>query len=402
MVRIIDRLVLGDAATGEQTGTVGEPTVDTSGRRMMMTGNWFASRSTDGGASWQVQDPFTSFPSAAGGFCCDQVVLYDRHTQRWVWYLQYITDESGSNVARVAVSPTGAPGTWSWWDIAPGDQDPAWSQFWFDYPDLATSGEHLFISTNIFDRTDRWQGATVLRIPLAALAQDQELAPEVFSTTEVGSLRFTTGAEGTMVFAGHTADNAGLHVFSWPDDQSTVSEATVQVSPWQEGPYTSKGPGGAEWLARVDGRITGAWHSDGVLGFAWTAGSTPGRPHPHIRVARLDAATLALIDEPDLWSPSGAWAYPATCPNGRGDVGMTAFWGGPTHPAHAVGRLSAEGWEMKVAATSTHGPLQGTWGDYLSVRPDPRRTTYWVASGYVLTGGQDRRNVEPQVVVFGP
>lgn len=402
MVAVVERLVLGDIATGEQTGTVGEPTVATSGQRMMMTGNWFASRSTDGGSTWAIQDPFTSFPSAAGGFCCDQVVLYDRASRRWVWFLQYITDASGSNIARVAVSATGAPGTWSWWDIAPGDQDPAWSTFWFDYPDLATSTEHLYISTNIFDRNDRWQGAAALRLPLQSLASGRQVAPEVFATTEAGSLRFTTGAQDTMVFASHNSTNTGLQLFSWRDDEPAVTEASVPISPWNEGPYTSRGPGGAEWLARVDGRITGGWRSKGRLGFAWTAGAAPGRPHPHVRAARLDADTLALLDEPDLWSLTGAWAYPATCPNQRGDVGMTAFWGGPTHPAHAVGWLSPDGWDMAVAATSTHGPLQGKWGDYLSLRPDPRRTTYWVASGYLLTGGQDRRNVDPQVVVFGP
>ena len=51
---------------------------------------------------------------------------------------------------------------------------------------------------------------------------------------------------------------------------------------------------------------------------------------------------------------------------------------------------------MKRTAASTHGPLQGKWGDYVTVKPHPRRPTALVASGFTLQGGQDRRNVEPR------
>lgn len=73
---ILNSLDLDDSATNEQTGTVGEPSVATTGQRMFVTGNWFASRSTDSGTSWSLIDPFTELPSAAGGFCCDQIPSY--------------------------------------------------------------------------------------------------------------------------------------------------------------------------------------------------------------------------------------------------------------------------------------------------------------------------------------
>ena len=37
-----------------------------------------------------VVDPFTALPSAAGGFCCDQVVLYEPSRDIWIWILQYL------------------------------------------------------------------------------------------------------------------------------------------------------------------------------------------------------------------------------------------------------------------------------------------------------------------------
>jgi hypothetical protein len=403
VTRIVRKVVLNDVATSEQTGTVGEPTIAVSGKRIMIAGNWYASRSTDGGSTWRFIDPFTEFPSAAGGFCCDQLVHYCASRRIWIWLLQY-GDVDGANIVRIAVSRTGAPGTWTWWDIAPTDIDPSWTRQWFDYPDMAESDDQLWISFNMFDRFDRWQRALVFTIPLDDLTRTGNLTRRSWPTTEVGSIRFTQGAGDTMWFASHSTDNRELRVFSWADGATSVREWAVPIRPWNEDGYSSVGPGNGEWLARADGRITAGWHTDGVIGFAWCASPEAGRPHPYIRAARIDTTTLQLIDEPDLWSLNGAYAYPAACPNRRGDIGLTACFGGPTHPAHVVAHLQerTRTWHASIVATSTHAPMQGKWGDYLSIRADPTRATYWLAAGFVLSGGRDRRNVEPQVVTFAP
>ena len=41
---------------------------------------------------------------------------------------------------------------------------------WFDYPDMAASAKHLFVSFNQYDGNDRWKRAVVIRWPLAELA----------------------------------------------------------------------------------------------------------------------------------------------------------------------------------------------------------------------------------------
>jgi hypothetical protein len=403
VTKIVSTAVLGDAATGERTGTICEPSFATSGQRMLVTGNWFASRSTDGGVTWNFIDPFTSFPAAAGGLCCDQVVHYSRSRRVWVWVLQYNV-RNRTNVFRIAASSSGAPGTWKWWDVAPTDVDPDWNTVWFDYPDIAESDDHLWVSFNLYDRFDEWARAAVFRFPLDDLAGRGELTRRSWSTTDVGSLRFVHGAGDEMWFAGSGPDNDTIELFAWPDDSTQVAKWSIAVEPWNDTGYTSRGPGNAEWLARLDGRITAAWRSGGRLGFAWSAADEPQRPHPFIRVARIEEATLTLVDQPDLWSVSGAYAYPAAAPNRRGRTGMTAFFGGPTHPAHVVAVFdeSRAEWQVRSAVTSTHGPTAGKWGDYLTCRPDPRRTTYWVASGYTLQGGRDRRHVEPHLVTFKP
>ena len=242
----------------------------------------------------------------------------------------------------------------------------------------------------------------MFRYPKDELVAGGALTRAMWTSTTLGSMKLVSGAADTMWFASHGGTSRRLELHAWPDGAATVEQFPVTISSWNEGVYSSRGPGGGEWLSRTDGRITGGWRAPGSLGFAWTASPRDGRPHPYIRVVRLDEASLAVVAEPDLWSVNGAWAYPSVAANRRGDIGMTAFFGGPTHPAHAVGCLDpAQGaWQMATTATSTHAPLQGKWGDYLSLRAHPTRPTSWVASGYTLQGGTDRRMIEPRVVVF--
>ncbi len=392
---------LDNAATGQQTGTVSEPTVAAATKQFFVTGNWFASRSTDSGASWTLTDPFTELPPAPGGFCCDQLALRSRTKKLWIWVLQYVS-QNDTNVLRVAASSTGASGSWRWWDFSPAMLNPAWNKLWLDYPDIAESDGSIWLTSNVFDVNDAWKRAVVLKLSTATMVAGGTLSYRAWSTAQHGSLRLAQGARDTMYF-GSQNSNSGVRVFEWKDNSNNVSFWDVSVTPWGNGPYSSKGPGGVEWLSRCDDRITGAWLAGGRLGLMWTSSRLTGRPHPFIRVARLDVAARALVDEPDLWSPNHAWAYPAAASNSTGRVGITAFIGGGTlHPSHVVGVRddTAGTWVTRIAKTGTHGPADAKWGDYLTVRRHRTSPSTWVASGYTLQGGQARRNIEPRVVHF--
>jgi len=401
MLTLTANIGLDDVATGTQTGTVGEPCVAAAGSTIFMTGNWYAARSIDRGTTWTLLDPFTEFPTDRGRFCCDQLIQYLPAKRLWIWLLQYEQVGAG-NIFRLAASRTAAPGTWHWWDVAPADLNPAWNDVWFDYPDLAFSAKNLWISFNQYDTHDMWKRAVVVRYPLAELASARPITRRHWATTVVGSLKLVSGAGSSMWFGGTDAAHRSLRVFQWPDDSDAVTTWTIPVTAWNDSDYHSMGPGNAPWLSRADDRVTGGWRSGGRLGFLWSAGRSPGRAQPYIRAVTLDETTLKVLAEPDLWSPNGAWAYPAAAPSRAGRIGLSAFYGGPTHPAHAVGTLdqAANVWTTKTTATSTDPPPQGKWGDYVVCRPHPTRPTSWVASGFTLQGGQDRRNIEPRVVIF--
>ena len=405
MTTILSEISLDQTATGTQTGTIAEPSLACSGKRMIVTGNWFSSRSTSSGERWHFVDPYTELPPAGAGFCCDQLVHYTKTWRLWIWLLQFAKNADG-NLVRVAVSSTGQPGTWTWWDTTPQDIDPSWHNVWLDYPDVMETDQHLLFSFNMFSvTTDRWQRAVVMRLPLAELKQRSALSRQPWSTDQFGSLRFARGPGDTAYFASLSYTAPQIEVFQWADNKSSVTQAGIPIRAWNDGPYLSTCPDGSAWLNRLDDRITGGWNSADAIGFAWSASADASHPHPFIRAVRIDRQTLTLVDEPDLWSADRAWAYPAMSPNQRGDVGVSAFCGGGGHyPTHGVGWLNDQTgtWEMALGSASTHGPYNGAWGDYLDIQPDPSRTTYWIASGYVLQGGSGRNNIVPKVVVFKP
>jgi hypothetical protein len=398
--QIVKNIGLGDPATSTSTGSVCEPTAASNQRQLMVTGNWFASTSTDGGANWSFVDPFTKLPAAAGGFCCDQIVQFNPRFRIWIWLLQYSTPAAGgNNVFRLAISREGTFGSWYWWDFAPANLNAAWTNMWFDYPDMAWTDANLFVTFNGFVGS-AWQRAFVFRFPLAALAGGTALGYRWWSTTNNGSIKLCRGA-GQVMYMGSHNSLSQVRVFNWPDTASGIGWNDVNVQSWKQGTYSAPGPGGVEWLGRLDGRITGGWVTNGVIGFMWSANRDTNHPLPFIRVACIGEATKSVTSQPDIWSNGSAWAYPAVAPNGNRQVGFSAFYGGGTkHPTHVIGVKTATGWSTIATKASTNGPVGGAWGDYLACLGHTSEPANWIASGYTLQGGSDRKNIEPRYVEF--
>ena len=91
----------------------GEQSVATAGSTVLYTTNDGDALSTDGGLTFNYLDPRTVFPSAAGGYCCDQVVAWMPRIKRFVWVIQYWAGSGGvpndrlGNVVRVATATAG-------------------------------------------------------------------------------------------------------------------------------------------------------------------------------------------------------------------------------------------------------------------------------------------------------
>lgn len=403
-VSILTNRPLSDLETNNSTSTVGEPSLAVRGNEVLVTGNWYASFSTDGGSTFSFVNPFTSFPTIPGqGFCCDQVAIYDPVHDVMIWYLQYINDSSG-NTGRIAVAQGSDITSQQWriYDLTPQNVG-GWNQEWFDYPAITVSEDFLYFTTNMFSTTTNSYTRTLgMRIPLDELAGYQSLSLDFFDTNTAFSLRPTRGAVGTMHF-GSTISNTTLRVLTWPENSLSIDVDDVAIQFFSNAQRVAPGPDGRDWLGRVDQRITGGWKSGNQLGFAWTAAQDSNFPFPHVRVAVIDANTRALLSQPHLWNPDFAYAYPATSPNNNGTVGISVGFGGNQFlPSQALGWFdSASGtWQLTTAVSGTSGPNDNRSGDYHDVHAHPAMSTSWVATGFTLEGGANRTDVVPRFFKF--
>ena len=405
---VVTQSVVTPAAGGLQTSTVGETSLSSNGQEALFSGNWYAAHSANGGQTWNLLSPYTFFPAAAGGFCCDQSLIYIPKIGMHVWILQYLKSNN-TNVLRIAFKSNqlGSRAGWRWWDLVPASFNQNWSREWFDYNHCAFSDNFLYVGTNMFTAaTDRFTRAAMFRIPFSAFAPNSQLTVDHFSTTANFSLRCVQGAKAIMYFGAHEGALANkLRIFSWPENSASVTSKVVNITAWNGAtPYGPVGPGAANWVGRCDGRITGAWLANGRLGFMWSVNKQgSARPFPFVRVARIAVPNMTLVDEPDIWNSTIAFAYPDACPNRAGDIGITLFAGGNTvHPRHIIGVRKPTGtsWNLRVVASSTHSPAQNKWGDYVTCRADHPNGNDWVASGFSLQGGSGIANVTPNFVRF--
>ncbi len=402
--RIFNTVNLTDFDTNGQTSTVGEPTVSNNGNQILATGNWYASRSLDGGQSWSHMSPFTLFPPADGGFCCDQTTIYDPSRDLLIWLLQYI-EQNGTNTLRVAVKQGRTLGNdnWNLWDFTPAGIDPSWNGEWFDYNHVSLSENYLYAGTNVFSASSNlFRRCVILRISLDELAAAAGLSFDIFETQHNFSLRCVQGARGSMYFASHNS-NSQIRVFRWPENSPDVDEFDIDVTPWFAGSYSAPTVGGGDWMSRTDPRIMAGWLGRGALGFMWTANQQANRPNPFVRTVRIDEATMSLIDEPDIWNDQIAFSYPSTAVNRFGDVGLSIFAGGGNlHPSHVIGTYDdIDGvWRLSLARQGTHTPSLGKWGDYTNCAEIADDGFTWLAAGYTLQGGSTQSDIEPTMTWF--
>ena len=401
---------LGSAVPQDFASAVGEPSVATRNLIVFMTGNWYAAISVDGGATFQWVDPFHTFPDPPGsGFCCDQVVLYMPGLDAFVWLLQYTGQPNGENRQRLAFARTAdvIHGTWKFFDIT--SQNLGLAGIWLDFPDLALGSNMLYVTTNAF-RGNNWEASVAVRLPLRDLQRfldgtGQPTAQFALSRDNA-SFRVAQHCLTRGVWATHQTTSS-IRVFTWPETAPQPSFQDVQVASWAGGDFQSTTPEGFNWLDRCDPRMVGATRRPGdEFWFAWGAnrGGANNRPNPYIQIARLRLAggTATLLENINLWDQNLATSYGALSTNSRGEVGVAYFSGGATqNPSPAVGFLT-DPRKFALAATGAHGPAQGQWGDYLSVRrhygPSQR---FFSATGYTLDRGTGRRDGNPRFIRFG-
>lgn len=405
--------------------TIDEPSTAMSGRVRFMTGNWYAAFSNNGGTNWTHLSPFTAFPSADGGFCCDQVSLYDPSRDMVIWLLQYI--KSGSTAAdrgrfRIAlfrntqnnISPAG----WIFYDFLPSGLGGPASGEWFDYPHLALSNDYLYVAINVFTTTtNSWTRTVMARLPLDQLSAGAGLSFNFLSWTANFNFTPVQGAKDTMYWASHQTTNT-IRIFRWPETATTASFFDRTIPAWTSttrGSSSCPTSDGQNWCLRTDDRILAgarSWNNATSLSelmFFWNVKQGGAFPRPYIEATKLRESDLVVTGRPFFWNANFPFHYVAAAPNARGDVGLSLFWGHPSF-GFAPSTLACidddfngapPGWECLALRNGTNGPSNNGWGDYVAVRPAHPATFGWQATSFTLQGGKTGNFVEPLNFIFG-
>ena len=363
---------------------------DSERNAVLMSFNWSCDASADGGASWTRLDPTTIFPNTfAGGFCCDQVIIYAPGADLFVWLLQYSAGSTGEGAFRIAVSDSQTvqddPTAWTYWDFVAGDF--GWPTSDMDYPDLAYSNTFLYASTDVLG-----SGRVIMRISLEELRAGGTV-----------NFAYTNPDDGLQCWGGHLVqqttdagmwagheDNSNLLFFTWPDTSGTYSWNTIPVAAWPNGTMSCAGPDGNDWLTKLrdfpgNAVTAGVQLADGTVALAWTAsngqanGQGPDFRQSHVRYVEVDPNAGSTVREIPIWNDDYAFAYPSLARAGD-HAGITLGWGGAADHANCAMGIMGDFVVWFVDASSR---TITRFGDYITARPAQRHGGF-SAFGYWL------------------
>lgn len=395
--------------SGLAQSTINEPSLANSGKYIWYTGNWYAARSTNAGVAWKYVNPYADMPD----FCCDQDVVYDKGRDMILWYRQ----GTGRPNRYLLSGSLDGGAHWCTYSLNAANYfgNPWGAQDWFDYPHLALSNDHIYITSNMFDNPGNFQRMILTKIPLDPLRSCAGFGFTWWARSTGWTWTPVQGATDVMYIGDHT-DTDTFNICWNVEADNLLSCADRDIDAWT---FTDRGdascpvPDGNDPCLRLDERINAGWLKEDedqnrhLLGFFWTVQEGAGFPFPYVNAAVFDPQTLTYLSRPLIWNPDFAWFYAGAAPNARGDLGIATYLaGGGNYVQMYVGieddfNGAPPGWEVALVRASNDGPDPDNWGDYLRVRPHSPDGVTWIAGGHTLQGGGTGAFVEPRYVVFG-
>lgn len=365
-----------------------EPSASINRDTMLVTGNWFAGLSRDGGQTFTSLVPANFFPSIDGGFCCDQRTEYVKSHDLTVWYLQYAYSASTAKGSIVlAVAPgrdrlrSGLAADWTRYPVSPQDLGFP-TGHWFDFPDVSYTDDFFYWTSNVFRRnangSNTFIAAVCVRMDLGDMQAGRPATGAAFRGDLGGNgggfaWRLANGGNGAPMFWADTIDTTTIRIWRWQVGGS-VDFVDRGIATFSAVPAIAIAADGRPWMGNATGRIRGAWGQADEIGFLWTSAVQAGRPNPYVRVARFTTPARNLIAEHDVWSSVNAIGYAAAEANSLGHVGIVLARGASTSFPHSAATI-VDGYQpwgsamtFTTMASGSAGPLQNSWGDYFDVQ----------------------------------
>jgi hypothetical protein len=401
----------------------GEPSAAASRDTYFATGNTYGALSKDSGMTWTHVNPFTLFPAADGGVCCDQRVIADPGSDLVLWYIQYrYSATTGNGGFRLAWSRgRDALRSSSWYSTYLNAFAFGLAGNWLDFPDIAVSNAHVYLATNVYSTSSAYVNSLVIRIPLTDLGTNGNVTATYYRRTggpaPMGggsSYRFTQTFNGApssaMYWASHNSTSS-LRIFRW-DDGSTGRAADVDrtIPTWAAGTGSSPGPDGRDWIGSDDHRIASGYinpvYAEGA--FLWTSGPNGfARPQSYVRVQVFHPADRSIISTEDVFSGTHDFAYPAIGMNSLGHGGLVMSVGSSSSHVTTYAMLIDDyapffsGNAIFALGTGTNGAPMNRWGDYHSVVANPIDPRTFIGTGQLMVGGTSQANIVHRTAWFG-
>lgn len=381
-----------------------EPSASINRDTMLVTGNWFAGLSRDGGQTFTSLAPATFFPVLDAGFCCDQRTEHLRARDLTVWYQQYAysyTTLRGS--IRIAVARgrdrlrSGLPSDWVRYVFDP-QQFGFPTTHWFDFPDVSYTDDFFYWTSNVFRRNssntndNTFIAAICVRMDLNDMQAGGTVTLSSFRGDVGGngggfSYRLANGGNGAPMFWADTINTTTIRIWRWQVGGS-VDFVDRSVASFNSATAIATAADGRQWMGNATGRIRGAWGQADEIGFLWTSAAQAGRPNPYVRIARFTTPARNLIAEHDVWSTVNAIGFAAAEANSLGHVGIVLARGDGSSFPHSAATIvdSYQPWGTAMSfttmASGSAGPQLNRWGDYFDVQ------RHWVDERTFLGTGQ--------------
>ncbi|MGE0815642.1 MAG: hypothetical protein AB7O28_27715 [Vicinamibacterales bacterium] len=393
--------------------SVGEPAAAQNGKHVFETWNWFAARSSNGGASFTLIDPETYGP-AMPDFCCDQDVIYDKGGDTFIWERMGIGDVGSAtnhfNRVLLNISPDAFITNSCSYTVTPGFF--GLTNAFLDYPRVSLSDKWFYISFNVFSFNGTSIGGylthALVRLDLDSMGNCAGATFNTWTFPDGWSPAMVENAKEIMYIGDQIVTSTGLNNtfrVSWIFDDSTTLnfvDRTIASYQFTSGNAVCPVPGGANPCARADQRVVGAavvhnTPSPNALGgagdkvdFFWNVAQGNGFPVPYTESATFQGQTIQYTTRKLLAYNPDTLFYTAVGANDRQHSMITAFWFNPGQAVRMIfgidddfnGNANA-GWEVwqTGGATSTANWTANNSGDYLRARQHSPVGTGWIFTG---------------------
>lgn len=361
------------------------------------------------------------FSSAQNGailsrFFCDPRVIYDRIAHRFIVMAMTCEGLSSTSQILLAVSQSDDP-TLGWWvyQVRSTLDLPFSNPVWFDFPNVSTTENDVFISSSLFDDTRSYRQAVVLQIRKAPMLNGDDLTTSDFASyaqlegepyglypAPVGNALGNTNM--LMISNGlGNDDRTSIDVYEFSGSlmtQTTVRRSQVTVPAFQP-PGFSRQLGSTVLLTCFDQRGSGAAWIGSSLHYVHGVGLPGGLSGIRYLVLQREGLSWKTTRSATISRPNTNLCYPSVAPIISGDdmsvILAYTFASASEYPGIAARLVdSSLNISQEVLVRGGDGPVTfqsiddyGRWADYIAVSPDPSRSNQstWLFAPYGATNG---------------